>query len=328
VLDPFSGAGTTMTEAARGGRKGTAIDLNPIAALITRVKLRRWTADDDLVAWHHASSLGEAAKIGDAASLTWARANIPRIDHWFSPVSQSLLAGAIGYADSIRDPDWRDIVRVAISSVIVRLSRQESDTRYAAVDKHLTAAQGGSLLDAAVRKVATQLAAFAPEHCGGTFNVHEADARTLARFVQPGSVAAAIFSPPYPNAYEYWLYHKYRMYWLGFDPVRVRGQEFGARPHYSGNGRLRADDFARQMLEVLQRVSLALVPRGICLIVIGDSRIQGDLIDNGRLISDVAAAAGLDQLDRTQRLIRPTNRSFNLSVARATHEHVLLFRKP
>ena len=39
-------------------------------------------------------------------------------------------------------------------------------------------------------------------------------------------------SPPYPNAYEYWLYHKYRMYWLGMDPIAVRQQEIGARPHY------------------------------------------------------------------------------------------------
>ena len=41
-----------------------------------------------------------------------------------------------------------------------------------------------------------------------------------------------VTSPPYPNAYEYWLYHKYRMYWLGFDPIPIRENEIGARPHY------------------------------------------------------------------------------------------------
>jgi site-specific DNA-methyltransferase (cytosine-N4-specific) len=28
------------------------------------------------------------------------------------------------------------------------------------------------------------------------------------------------------------LYHKYRMYWLGMDPIAVREHEIGARPHY------------------------------------------------------------------------------------------------
>ena len=48
----------------------------------------------------------------------------------------------------------------------------------------------------------------------------------------PYKFGLVITSPPYPNAYEYWLYHKYRMYWLGEDPLAVRRAEIGARPHY------------------------------------------------------------------------------------------------
>ena len=44
----------------------------------------------------------------------------------------------------------------------------------------------------------------------------------------PRRVGLVITSPPYPNAYEYWLYHKYRMYWLGLDPIAVKKQEIGA----------------------------------------------------------------------------------------------------
>ena len=37
VLDPFSGSGVTAIEAVRLGRKGIAVDLDPISTFITRI---------------------------------------------------------------------------------------------------------------------------------------------------------------------------------------------------------------------------------------------------------------------------------------------------
>jgi hypothetical protein len=39
VLDPFSGRGTTALEACLAGRVGLGVDLNPLAALLTDVKV-------------------------------------------------------------------------------------------------------------------------------------------------------------------------------------------------------------------------------------------------------------------------------------------------
>ena len=100
------------------------------------------------------------------------------------------------------------------------------------------------------------------------------DAATGFVELEPDSVAASIFSPPYPNAYEYWLYHKYRMYWLGYDPIEVRTHEIGARPFYSGSGRLTEDDFAGQM-QSFRRLLVATAPGGMCFVVVGDSIIRG-----------------------------------------------------
>lgn len=327
VLDPFCGAGTTLVEAVRSGRDSVGIDLNPIATLISRVKVQRWGREDDRVTDSYAVGLRWAAANAGESLLREARERIPRLDHWFTPDAQRALAGASDYMRVIEDPVWRDRVALSISASVVRLSRQDSDTRYAAVDRPMDIDLASRVLERALVKIADQLRAFAPEHAGSHTRVVTGDAASLSAYVRPQTVAAAIFSPPYPNAYEYWLYHKYRMYWLGFDPIAVRAGEWGARPHYSGSGRATIETFAQQMAPVLAAVERALSPDGMCLIVVGDSRIKGEIVDNASLFERIATDAGLVQLARTSRPIRAGRKSFNLTNARATHEHVLLFSK-
>ena len=54
-----------------------------------------------------------------------------------------------------------------------------------------------------------------------------------------------ITSPPYPNAYEYWLYHKYRMCWFGFDLLSVKAREIGARAYFFRRNQHTEDDFSQ-----------------------------------------------------------------------------------
>src|SRR5207247_2783717 len=137
-----------------------------------------------------------------------------------------------------------------------------------------------ALAGAAVDRVvssASRLAAEAPT--GIEARVMTGDAATAAAKLDSDSLAAAIFSPPYPNAYEYWLYHKYRMYWLGFDPISVREVEIGARPHFFKKNHHTADDFERQMAGVFRLLDRTLRPSGIACFVVADSLIHGRIVD-------------------------------------------------
>lgn len=329
IVDPFCGSGTTLVEAARVGRKGIGIDLNPIATLVTRAKLSGWQPADAELFKEHRHRLSQAILDGDSDEAARAREVIPRLDHWFTDTAQQALAGATSYLRSLKEPDaWHDRVGAAISALVVRASRQESDTRYAAIDRHVDAPGIAAMAARALDKVAfaaSTLANQARPFVAPT--VRTGDAAASLGALGANSVAASIFSPPYPNAYEYWLYHKYRMYWLGYDPINVRSKEIGARPYYSGTGRLTEEDFACQMSEVFAALSVATMPRGVSIVVVGDSIIRGRFVDNGALVSRVATEAGFEQVAYARRVIRRTRRSFNLSVARAKHEHVLLFAR-
>ncbi len=327
ILDPFCGCGTTLVESVRTGRSAIGIDLNPIATLVARAKLSGWSQQDADLLRKHRNRLLSAVARGDAETLERACIEIPRLDHWFSPVAQHALAGAAWYLDCLDPEDpWRIRLAAAVSSIVVRVSRQESDTRYAAIDKpsSVDAILGG--LGRAVEKVGQAAFVLAGQSKdNATAQVITADVANLTDHVPIGSVAAAVFSPPYPNAYEYWLYHKYRMYWLGLDPLEVRAREIGARPFYSGSGKLTGADFERQMAEVFGSLATVLRPDGLVFVVVGDSRIRGRYVDNGALLTRAASENGFALIAHANRVIRRRSKSFNLAVARAKDEHVLLF---
>lgn len=314
VLDPFCGGGTTMVECQRRGLPSFGIDVNPIACLIARVKTSP-----------HPRGLREAASACVAigrADTDVAVPALPNIDHWFDrPIQHALsaLAKAIEAA-AVR---FRDGLRLALSSIVVRVSRQESDTRYAAVDKNVTHDDVFRLFQRAAIRLEDVLATRDYEMVSA--RVFDADTLTFDASRLDADVGMVITSPPYPNAYEYWLYHKYRMYWLGFDPLAVKAREIGARAHFFKRNHHTREDFARQMARTFQLIRTVLVPGGYACFVVGRSRIHGEVVDNARIVQE--AATGFDMVFSTERTISATRKSFNLSHANIRTERVLVLKR-
>ena len=329
VIDPFCGSGTTMEASARAGLPSVGVDLSPIACLMSRVRVSEWRHGDDLEALRHATDLVDAAKNVSDQVVDRLRADIPNVDHWFEEWAQRVLAGATAYLDTIPSDDpWHDRVALSISSTVVKLSRQDSDTRYAAVNKGLDERTGLNMLRAAVGRTADYLATRQALASTDT-RVLERDARDLTP-IPDASLDAAIFSPPYPNAYEYWLYHKYRMYWLKHDPIAVRESEIGARPHYfKSKNPHTEDDFAQQMGDVFSELARVLLPQSPVVIVVGDSIIRGRHIDNRELLFDVGSRLGFSPRGALLRTIARGRSSFNSAHGKGRNaEHVLLLETP
>jgi site-specific DNA-methyltransferase (cytosine-N4-specific) len=264
-----------------------------------------------------------AAAGGDESVLA---REIPRLDHWFTPDAARALAGAVNYLDEV-PTQWQDRISLAISASVVRLGRQESDTRYAAIDNPVTQAGAAVELGQSVVRMCDWLAKRRTPGTPGSVNVLCQDSTDLSNLPEE-YYAAAVFSPPYPNAYEYWLYHKYRMYWLGFDPISVRERELGARPHYSKTNGLTEEDFGAQMADVFRGLARALQPRGRVVVVIGDSVIGGRHVDNGNLMAEVATSTGYALEAWARRDIRRTRSSFNRAHGQGRREeHVMLFQR-
>jgi site-specific DNA-methyltransferase (cytosine-N4-specific) len=315
VFDPFCGSGTTMVEAQKRGIASVGIDLNPIACLMTRVKTGP-VPDGILV---QLNEVLQKAQSFESVPIP----EIPNLDHWFLKPVQRAVA-SIAAAIQNAEPMCVDIFRLALSSIIVRVSNQESDTRYAAIPKNVSEKDVYlAFLRAAQRTVE---ALRRRDHQLVSSTILEGDTLALNPDKIPGPVGLVITSPPYPNAYEYWLYHKYRMWWLGFDPLAVKAREIGARAHFFKRDHHTADDFGRQMAATFDLLKSVMLSGAYACFVVGRSKIHGQIVDNSLAIDSAAAAVGFERVFSVERVVSPHRKSFNLSHANIKTETVLFYR--
>lgn len=317
VFDPFAGSGTTLLEAQRLGLASVGVDLNPIACLIARVKTG--PAPAHLTAIARALGLAAASR---RVRRTW---DIPNVDHWFKADVQAAIVALLEEINAVSDRGTYDALRLALSSILVRVSNQDSDTRYAAVEKNVTGESVFSHFVTAAEKIDKALLTRNWKLPPAT--VIEANTLTLNPDELKGKVGLVITSPPYPNAYEYWLYHKYRMWWLGFDPLAVKEQEIGARAHFFKRNHHTEQDFWDQMRGTFRVIGKVLARRGYACFVIGRSKIHGRIVDNADIIQAVATEGGFTTAARIERTISATRKSFNLSHANIKTETVLVLQK-
>jgi DNA modification methylase len=319
VLDPFSGSATTLVEAIAAGHPAIGIDLSPLAILIARVKTTPLGR----------SIVPVAQQVAEQSHLVQAPIpDIPRLDHWFKPAVQQALANLIQQISCVEDSAVQDALKVALSRIIVRVSNQESDTRYAAIEKKITGEQVYRLFTESSRVIDSALA----ETYNGLFS-RKPDCRLLNRNVldvKPREIGQGIglviTSPPYPNAYEYWLYHKYRMYWLGMDPIAVRTAEIGARPHYFKKNPHTEADFEQQMGRCFWLLARVMRPGSFACFLMGRSIIHGRHIDNGSLLERAALPHQFGMVARIQREILLTRKAFNPSHGKINDESIIVFQ--
>ena len=319
VLDPFCGSGTTLVECQAKGIASFGIDINPIAVLISNVK----TNPPNQEISPTATRLAEAAE----ASANCTYPDIPRLAHWFSPGAALALAKLTRELDDVSEPKVYDALRVALSRIIVRVSRQDSDTRYAAVNRSVDEVDVYRLF---VESAKTLDEVFRLEHSDmfrewAPCQVLTKDILTVEPHELPNRFGLVVTSPPYPNAYEYWLYHKYRMYWLGEDPIAVRKAEIGARPHYFRRNPETPNDFRRQMGHCFGLFRQATLSHALVCMIIGRSVIKGKVVDNAEILRSAADAHGFRLLASATRRIPSTKKAFNPMHGTINAEKVLVF---
>lgn len=339
VGDIFCGSGTTLVEALTLKRHAVGVDANPLACLISQAKTSSITEDDAqslLRLRDDAAALGEELRRNRQDSLlpssefvsTGWRPTYEKLDFWFAKYVIEELAEARKFCFSLSSEAARTLALVTFSSIVVTVSRQDSDTRYVRREKNIEA---GEVLKRFSRALdhATKVATEFSELVESRFRCKILEASLLAAPAIP-KLDLVVCSPPYPNAYSYHLYHMTRMLWLEMDQPSFKRNEIGSHRKYSSTSKNAAtvETFRSEFLSILQWLTEHLgVGRYACF-VIGDSTLRGERVNNAELISSAASeCGGYVEVARIPRTMQSTKKAFNPAIGKIKAEDVLILER-
>src|ERR1700728_3968486 len=198
VLDPFCGGGTSLVEATIAGRNAVGSDSNPLAVLITQAKTLNIDGNqlsqlrvlsDQVLAW----SAKEAGKetLFDRLSIAQPEPFIPdtpNLSRWFTKQVSKELGLARAAVERIQDIAVRTAAEVALSRIIVRVSNQDSETRYTSRQKNIAHGESLKLFGVAIRDACEKLESYREVRKPVNVSVVSADARELVDHFENASV--------------------------------------------------------------------------------------------------------------------------------------------
>ncbi len=334
VLDPFGGSGTTALEAVRLGRRAVSIDANPIATLIGRAKTTRLSvADRDelqglttTLRSRLASMPTDPRRLRDEVSGFIPA--IPNLDKWFPITSQGELALVRACIHKLRSESARDLCLLALSKVVLRASFQDSETRYASKPRDISAGETLEKFLESLASVMRKIAETASEIRYGQARFLTMDARTISRDSIPdNSVELIVTSPPYGNAMDYHLYHRFRLFWIGVDPGHLAKIEIGSHLRHQKEG-TGFSHYVAELRPCVCEMQRALKPGRYAILIVGDAVYEGKSYCGMSAIKGLASESGLEYVGAYQRSIHRTKRSFIVAGRRAEEESIILLRKP
>lgn len=335
VLDPFCGSGTTNVEARLLARNSYAIDVDPLALLLTKVK----TTPLDIKELQKAKNwlLQEIYSTQDVEI-----SEFPNRDFWFRPDVINDLGAITASIRKIDDPYIRDFFIVCLSSILKEVSNADSKFLYALAISKKMRKQNNRQIDAKrifslkVRDLTPKMRSFSkscPKDC--FVKIIGKDAKQIE--LPNESVDLVVTSPPYLNAVDYPRAGQLQIYWLGLwkdklsnlkklyiGTEQVTAEEYKHSIKY-GNPTL--DEILQKIYEVDKKrsyivykyfsdmrtnfleVKRVLRPHGHYCVAVADNIVRKIPVPTHAILMDIAQEVGFKTVDYFASLLmmRPHN---------------------
>lgn len=318
VLDMFCGSGTSLLGAKILHRQPIGFDINFIAILITQFKMLDLNAKD-------LSYLNDFSPKFISTPLY----HYESVNHWFK---QDAIKALSSLKEQIKfyaseNEKYLIFLNLIFSSIINIVSNQDSDTRYASIEKpHINIE---FVFDKFKEKLYNAIEIYAdllplPNIKSSVF-LH--NSKQLSQKLDKESVSLILTSPPYPNTYDYYLYHKHRMCWLDFNFKFSMQNEIGSRREFSSL-KLPKEKFNNDLLEIFTQADIVLKNAGFVVLVMGDGKIAGQIYNAKDELLPLCEKMQWKLIDYSYSELDKTSRSFMQSYrTKNKKEHIMVFQK-
>lgn len=338
ILDPMMGSGTCVLEACVANRVGVGIDLDPLAVLLTKVKV---SPLDSAKMAQIGLDLADRAERNLRQSKNVIEADLERrfddkttkfVEYWFSRQTQLELTALIREIERVTAPDTKSFLQLAFSAIIITKSGGVSlawDLGHTRPHK-LIKGQPKSY-----RPAFNEFKRRIMKNAGGLSQLAGLPRRASIQFgnaealqLDDNSVDLLFTSPPYPsNAIDYMRAHKFSLVWFGRqidDLSELRSRYIGGEKT-TGYSFLDLPSATRQLIDrvteadakkglalwryysemrrVLSEALRVLRPGCAAVFVVGSSVMRGIDTRVQDCLSEIGQSVGLEFMGSAQRQI-------------------------
>ncbi|MFT3927128.1 MAG: hypothetical protein QM778_31570 [Myxococcales bacterium] len=290
VLDPFCGSGTVLVEARAAGFLGSGTDLNPLAVALSRLKTQPF---DPALRGQLVRTASEVRARSEerVQARDPVRAKLePKELAWYEPHVVKEMAGLLEEIDRTEDVRLRNALRLVFSSLVVKFSKQRSDTAEEAVARRVRKGLVSEFFERKTLELADRMRDYERAARGPLPSVREGDARRLPDLIDK-PVDLVLTSPPYGNTYDYVNHHARRFAWLGLDAKNLEAGEIGARRRGTSSER-----FARELGFALKSMHQVMRRDALLVMLMGDGEHAGVRVPADVLVAEIADEVGFEPL--------------------------------
>ncbi|HGJ65622.1 TPA: hypothetical protein ENS27_09555 [bacterium] len=315
IIDPFCGCGTTIVEAFLNGRDSIGNDFNPLACLITKVKAQLISEGDlNLLA----KKLMELKRYVDSDHRRpeyFKKLPKRNISNLFNrDMINELCLIKEGLEELKAHHEIYDLGLVALSATIWSIIESENG-----VDIFVNFYKKISNM-ADIIKEMRSIVKKQPKA-----KVLHGDARFLE--IDSNISNLIVTSPPYVNALDYYRVHMYNMLWLGMDYNGFRRHEIGGHSHFITNRFRLLSEYLADMLRSMIEMNRVLRKGGICVIAIGNSSLEYELIESYKHFLAFAPYLNFKTVKTIFRNIDTTRKYTSRDIGKIDDEYIIVLEK-
>lgn len=252
ILDPFCGSGTTLVEGILAGYNVIGIDIDPLSAMISKVKTTR--VDESEL---KKISVWLAKEIDNKKNGTFIP-DCETIEHWFTKDSinkLSVIRTLINqlpdkFGNSKKIKDIQELLLICFSSIIRRVSKadNESQKTYVSHTKVKEPEEVNSLflsqLDLFVERAIMFSTIINPE--AKSKIIHSSSTSSLNKKLDGLQIDLAVTSPPYIKAIDYIYNQMVELFWIGdLFQMQTQIKQNSKKNQYIGNKQIPKTEFSK-----------------------------------------------------------------------------------
>jgi len=250
ILDPFCGSGTTLVEGVLAGYNTIGIDIDPLSAMISKVKTTRLDEEElkNISKW--------LVKEINTKKKGIFKPDCETIEHWFTKdaISKlSIIRTLINqipekFGDNKKVKDIQDLLLICFSSIIRKVSNadDESQKTYVSHTKIKDPKEVNSLFLSQLDLFVDRAIKFAVTTSSKTKSkiIVSSSADSLEKKLKGMKIDLAVTSPPYIKAIDYIYNQMVELFWIGdLFQMQTQTKQNEKKTHYIGNKQISKVEF-------------------------------------------------------------------------------------